>query len=160
MAKSGSGETLTFGVVDTAQDPRLYDLVQASSEQECLFAGKLADPLARAAPYLCVLGEGEALVTAWRGEGWGRNWGITFRSTASLWTLRRQLRKSLQAMLPDGTVALFRFYDPRVWRTYLPTCTAADLKPWFAHVSEYQVETEDGTGSVTYRLGPGGLDIR
>ena len=156
---SGDSETRLFGVVDTAQDPRLYDLVIASSEQECLFSGKLAAPLARAAPYLCVLSKNDGLVDAWRTDGLGRNWGITLRSGATLQAVRRQLRKNLQAMLPDGTVALFRFYDPRVWRTYLPTCAVADLKGWFGQVTEYQAESEDGAGRVTYRLGPGGLEV-
>lgn len=159
MAKSGKGETLLFGIVDGARNPRLYDLAIASTEQTCLFAGELADPLARAAPYLCVLGPDDALFRAWRDEGWGRSWGITFRSAAALSALRRQFRKNLQAMLPDGTIGLFRFYDPRVWRTYLPTCQPDDLGTWFALVEEYQVESEDGLGSVRYRMGPGGLEV-
>lgn len=159
MARSGKGEVLLFGIVDAARDARLYDLVQAASEKVCLFAGELAEPLARTAPYLCVLAGGEPLFTAWRDEGWGRSWGITFRSAAALTDLRRQFRRHLQAMLPDGTVALFRFYDPRVWRTYLPTCAPEDLAAWFALVEEYQVEGGDGMGSVRYRLGPDGLAV-
>jgi hypothetical protein len=160
MAKSGKGETLLFGIVDTARDERLYELTKGSTEKICLFAGELAEPLKRAAPYLCVLAQDEPLFNAWRDEGWGRSWGITFRSAAALSELRKQFRKCLQAMLPDGTVALFRFYDPRVWRTYLPSCEPTDLQRWFLLVEEYQVETEDGMGSVRYRMGPEGLLVQ
>jgi hypothetical protein len=160
MARSGKGEVLLFGIVDAARDPRLYDLALSAAEQVCLFAGDLAEPLARAAPYLCVLGQEDELFRAWRDEGWGRSWGITFRSAAALSELRRHFRKNLQAMMPDGAVALFRFYDPRVWRMYLPTCQGDDLANWFAAVEEYQVETEDGLGSIRYRMGAGALEIQ
>ena len=160
MGRSGKGDVLLFGIVDAARDPRIYDLARSSSEQKCLFAGDLAEPVARTAPYLCVLEQNEPLFTAWRDEGWGKSWGITFRSAASLSELHRSFRKYLQAMLPDGRIALFRFYDPRVWRTYLPTVEPADLPGWFAMIEEYQVETEDGLGSVRYRFGPGGLEVQ
>ena len=158
--KSGKGEVLLFGIVDAARDPRLYELAIKSAEQACLFAGELADPLARAAPYLCVLGQDDPLFHAWRDEGWGRAWGITFRSGASLTELRRHFRKNLQAILPDKTVALFRFFDPRVWRTYLPSCSPEDLQTWFELVQEYLVETPDGLGSIRYSMSPEGLQVQ
>ena len=54
--------------------------------------------------------------------------------------LRRHFRRFLVARLPDGMVAQFRFYDPRVFAPYLASCTPEELAPWFAGVSTYLVE--------------------
>ena len=42
--------------------------------------------------------------------------------------------------------------DPRVWRTYIPTCAPGQLSGWFGIIDEYQVESADGAGSVRYRI--------
>ena len=54
----------------------------------------------------------------------------------------------LQAMLPDGQIVLFRFYDPRVFRAYLPTLNEAERWQWFAAVEEFRIETKDGSGML------------
>ncbi len=150
---------MMFGIVDAARDPRLFALATKSSQHVCLFAGDLHPAIAGVAPYLCTVGEDDPLLAAWRTEGWGRSWGILFTSTATLKDLRQQFRKYLQAMLPDGQIVLFRFYDPRVWRTYIPTCSPDQLAGWFQLVSEYAVETPDGTATLRYQFGAGGLVV-
>jgi len=58
--------------------------------------------------------------------------------------------------LPDGTVALFRFYDPRVFNSYVAACTAEERSPWFKDVSRYLVQADDGVRH-TYQLHEGQL---
>lgn len=140
-----------FGLLDAARDPRIYPLIQHTLDHECLFAGDLHDEVEAAAPYLVRLRRNEPLWSAWRNHGWGHSWGIMCRSPASLGDLRRQFRRLLQVMLPDGEVVLFRFYDPRVWRSYLPTCAPDELRRWFAVVDEYRCEQESGRGVIGYR---------
>lgn len=148
-----------YGIVDTARDPALYDVVMACAEKECLFAGKLDPALARVAPYLVKLDPDSPLFTAWRNDGWGRNWGILCYSGLPLDRLRRHFRHFLQAMLPDGTVALFRFYDPRVWRTYAANCEPQEAQPWFSAVDEFLAEAPDGLATLRYRLINGALQV-
>src|SRR5215216_2169579 len=148
---------LQYGLIDAARDDRLYELVAASRAHACLFAGELDPELERAAPYIVRLTDDSPLCEAWRDEGRGQSWGIQCTSTSSLAEVRRHFRHFLQAKLPDGTVALFRFYDPRVFRTYLPTCTPHELAPWFLEVSEYRVEAEDGSTTICYSLWNGEL---
>ena len=71
-----------------------------------------------ASPYLVRLREGTPFLSRWRSEGWGKAWGILFRSDANMETLRRFFRQHLEAELPDGRRVLFRFYDPRVVQKY------------------------------------------
>ena len=99
----------------------------------------------------------ERLSEAWRKIGRGESWGIFLRSAQGQARVRQRLRTFNQAKLPDGQVVLFRWWDPRVFRVYLPTCDADDLKQWFASVEEYICETEDGAGFMIYRNGDGGL---
>lgn len=148
-----------FAIVDAARDRRLYGLVATATEYQCLFAGKLDPVLERAAPHLVRLDGADRLMEDWRGEGWGKAWGILCSSPLSLPELRRHFRRFLQAKLPDGAVVLFRFYDPRVWRTYLPTCEGEELTGWFAAVDEYRVETPTGDGAIRYYLEGGSLRV-
>jgi hypothetical protein len=48
-------------------------------------------------------------------------------------------------------VVLFRWWDPRVFRVYMPTCNEDDLKQWFANVDEFACENADGAGFTIYR---------
>jgi hypothetical protein len=151
--------TALYAIVDTARDPALYDLVTRTPVHVCLFGGKLEPPLERAAPYLVCSTPYNALFDAWRNQGWGQSWGIWCRSALPLEDLRRHFRQFLQARLPDGKIVLFRYYDPRVWRTYLPTCNPQELAEWFAGVDEYGVEMPDGRGTFVYRWQNGALNV-
>jgi len=143
MASSqpAGAETL-YALIDAARDPGLYPLVMQASSQACLFGGGVAEPLNRAAPYLVDLRAQEPLFRAWRADGRGQAWGIMCRSAMPLDRLRRHFRHFLMARLPDGTVAQFRFYDPRVFIPFLPSCTTDELGLWFDGVSAYLAENQ------------------
>jgi hypothetical protein len=134
-----------YGIVDTARDAQLYPLVMASPVHECLFAGELEAPLERAAPYLVELTDDTPLKGIWRAEGWGQAWGILVRSDLELKDLRRHLRKFLLVQLPDGDTVFFRFYDPRVWRVYWPTCTEEEKANWLEGVVEFVAEDPESS---------------
>lgn len=136
-------ETRWYAIVDTAQDDRLYDYVQLCAEYQCLISGKVPYELAVALPYLVHLGEGEPLTEAWKREGAGKHWGITFESAASIDELRLHFKKLLNVRLPDGTVALFRFYDPRVFRNIVQAENEQTLSTWFLLVRRYSIEGDD-----------------
>ncbi|MFL5260314.1 MAG: DUF4123 domain-containing protein [Hyphomicrobiales bacterium] len=129
-----------YAIVDTARDPKLHPLVVASPPYACLFAGDIPDPLDKASPYLVGFSDPSPLKEAWREKGWGSSWGMVCRSSLTLDELRRHLRKFLLAQLPDGDTVFFRFYDPRVWRVYWPTCTAEEQAKWLAGVDEFITE--------------------
>ncbi len=129
-----------YAVVDTAQDSRLFDLVQRTPGRVCLFAGKLHPVLAASSPWLVRMRPNDPLFETWKQEGRGRNWGIMCRTTQSLEQMRRHFRQFLQARLPDGQTVLFRFYDPRVFATYMRASTPGERAPWFEGVVSFAVE--------------------
>jgi hypothetical protein len=59
--------------------------------------------------------------------------------------------------LPDGTVAQFRFYDPRVFVPYMLSCTPEELAPWFGGVSAFLAENRETGGYHEFALDGGRL---
>ena len=152
-------ETL-YAVIDTARDEQLYDLVMRSSEQSCLFGGTIAEPLDRAAPYVVNLKSQEPLFSAWRDAGRGQSWGIMLRSGLTLDAVRLHLKHFLVVTLPDGMVAQFRFYDPRVFVPFLLSCTPDELAPWFQGISAFLAENREAAGFHEFALEGGRLTDR
>jgi hypothetical protein len=161
MSEQTSAPTL-YGILDCAVDPALYSHVARLEPggAACLFAGQLDPALKQVSPHLVELAADDPLSRAWRGEGWGKNWGILLSSRESLSFARRRLRHFTQARLPDGQgPVLFRFWDPRVFRVYMPLVEPDEIAPWFKGIDHYIAEAEDGKGSLHYSLASGKLSI-
>jgi hypothetical protein len=62
--------------------------------------------------------------------------------------LQAHFRRLVMAQLPDGKMVYFRFYDPRVLRAYLPTCTPKELEAVFGPVERFILEGEDAAAVV------------
>ena len=129
-----------YGVMDCAAADWLYPAVLAEMDSRPLFAGILGPDLVQAVPHLVRLTEGSALLARMgSAEGRASFCGILCTSDLSLWDLRAWMRRKLQAMLPDGRVVLFRFYDPRVMPTWLGSLAPPDLPGWFGPVSDWWI---------------------
>ena len=124
--------------------PGLLDkLDEWKPEFVCLYRGELKPDLAEAAPYLVRLEPGTKMTEWILSEGWGRHWGIFAISEADLKAMRQHFRQLLTVYDEKGKPLLFRFYDPRVLRIFLPTCAEAERKQLFGPVREYVVEGEE-----------------
>lgn len=66
-----------------------------------------------------------------------------FFSDAKLKDLRKHFRKFLEVKRESGAKLVFRYYDPRVLRVYLPTCTPEERALVFGPVAEFLVEGHD-----------------
>ena len=131
-----------FAVLDGASIKGLREkFEQYQPEYGCLYRGELEPDLAEAAPYLVRLERGSDFVK-WLLTGYGQHWGILAIAQANLRTLRKHFRSILTAQMPDGKTVLFRYYDPRVLRVYLPTCNAQENQTIFGPVLSYWVEDE------------------
>lgn len=146
-----------FAVIDAAQDARLFDLVQTCADKACLFKGNLDPVLERAAPWLVRIDPREQLLPVWQEHGRGRSWGIMAYCALPLEDLRTCLRRFLQARLPDGKIALFRFYDPRVFATYLRAASPDERVAWFETVQQYAVEDGQSPALHQFRMVDGRL---
>ena len=78
-------------------------------------------------------------------------------SGADLHSLRQHFRGFLTVHDASGKPLLFRYYDPRVLRTYLPTCSGEELNTMFGPVDAYLMEDESGAALLRFRLKNGTL---
>jgi hypothetical protein len=133
-------------IVDCARDPqRIFPfLLDSHLEHACLYSGTLAPALEMAAPYLVQLYSDEVQTKRLIELSWGNYWGVFLKSNTTMNRLRRHLRGFLVVQDPGGRRLLFRYYDPRVLRAYLPTCNADELKTVFGPIES--MWTEDGNG--------------
>lgn len=147
-----------WAVLDGARDNRVYSAVVACyTDNCCLYSGDLPSELKLAAPYLVSLDPEDRTTQYILKRAWGNNWGIFLRSTSNMETLRRHLKKLLVVKDHKGRRLLFRYYDPRVLRVYLPTCWPAELETVFGPVKAYLVEGAESGTVIQYRLDDGRL---
>jgi len=147
------GEEL-WAMLDGASVPGLLDRLDSdpSLESACLFRGALEPDMAEVAPYLVKL-DLDSEFTEWVvGTGWAQHWGSFVTSRQGFRRLRNHLRALTLVYRRDGTPLYFRYYDPRVLRVFLPTCTPAQLKQMFGPVNAFVAENEAGDAVSIYRL--------
>lgn len=140
-----------WAVLDGARDPAIHRaLLAARLDVQCLYSGRLSRALELAAPQLVELLPGHRLTHTLLDEGFGRAWGSFLRiSDAS--NLRHHLRKMLKVEGVLQRPVLFRFYDPRVLRAFLPHATAEQLREFFGPITAWYAENAQG-GLDEYRL--------
>jgi hypothetical protein len=136
-----------YAILDAARDERIYPGLQrlaATEEILCLYQGRAGTEMATVAPYLVCLGTSDrAFDWIWE-EGWGGSWGIFLWSLVSPTQLRQHFRRGTMVRTEDGQRLLFRFYDPRVLRTFLPSCDAVQCRELFGPVAWFACESEFG----------------
>jgi hypothetical protein len=132
-------------IVDAARDQRIFGMLLDCfySGHTCLFSGAIAPELKIAAPYLVQLEYDDEKTKRFISQAWGNSWGVFLRCSSRPETLRRHLRGFLVVRDPSGRKMLFRYYDPRVLRVYLPTCTAEELRTVFGPIECFRMEDEN-----------------
>lgn len=147
-----------FAVLDGARDPEVGNLLANTSEPHVsLFQGPEGEKLKEFGPWLVALTGREPLLESLIYSGWGKAWGYFLHSAAPLPALRDHLRQLLKVDRGDGKKLFFRFYDPRVVKTFLPTCDAGQLQDFFGPVSALLVEHDDPETVIEFRVAAGKL---
>jgi len=146
-------------VLDAARDERIFTAVERCTlDKCCLYAGAIPWVLQRAAPYLVVLDPDDRFTRQIIDEGWGNSWGIFLRTDAHLLEVRRHLRSLLKVKTESGSSMLFRWYDPRVLRPFLPTCQPDELKTFCGPVDCFYAEGADPDTLLQFQYD--GRDLR
>lgn len=149
----GEDGVRVFAVLDGASiEDLLEKLQQFEPEYYCLYRGDLNSDMAQVAPYLVRLRPDTAFAEWVIGKGWGQNWGIYVHSPADLQAMRKHFRTFLTVYDSNGKPMLFRYYDPRVLRIYLPTCNAQELQTVFGPITSYFVESEDRKALLRFQF--------
>jgi pSer/pThr/pTyr-binding forkhead associated (FHA) protein len=133
-----------YAVLDAARDVKIFALLlQSNEEYQSLYEGSKGAKLTLVAPYLVRLKRDSLLLEKLVREGWGESWGVYLTCGSEFQQVRRHLRHFLEVTLPERKQVYFRYYDPRVLRLYLPTCTFEETDYFFGPIQSYLMEDED-----------------
>lgn len=148
---TGPDPTEVYAFVDAARSESIYpQIMDAQVKKVCLHRGEKAQELAWVAPYLVHL-QPEDPFTQWLlAEGWGKARAVFLKSSAALNPLKRHFRTILTVYDGQGKSYFFRFYDPRVLRTYLPTCNESEIETVFGPVETFMMEQEDPDRAIRF----------
>jgi|JI10StandDraft_1071094.scaffolds.fasta_scaffold1020347_2 hypothetical protein len=141
-----------WALLDGARDDRVFSLVRDSGLNYApLYSGNLPIEIRRVAPYLVELDPEDPYTGRILELAWGNAWGIFMRVGANA-RLRHHLKGFLRVRDEQGRFMLFRYYDPRVLRQYLPTCRYDELKTVFGPIRQFIVEGEQPSQLLEFSL--------
>jgi uncharacterized protein DUF4123 len=148
-------------IVDGARTIDVFRmLIECHLEYTCLYSGPLSPDLEIAAPYLVQLDHGYRDTRRFIRRAWGESVGVFFQSDTSLKNLRRHLKEFLVVRDERGRRLVFRYYDPRVMRVYLPTCVTSELRTVFGPIDCFWTESESPEKILEFRFRGGRLEQR
>ena len=145
----GMGDRL-YAVVDAARDkgPVLAARDRCGRTPRWLFEDAAAAHMSEVAPYLIDVDfrtkypyPGSDYLDLWA-EHLGRSAGILLITPAETDALLGHLRGLFHVTDEEDHKYFLRFYDPRVLRVFLPTCTAAQAREFFGPIRRILVESE------------------
>jgi len=152
--------TKTYCVLDGAaiKDlPRqLYDF---DPLHECLIRGELTPDMVHVAPYVALMIADDEFSKWVLENALGKNAVIFINTRFSMNEMRNHLRALMTVFDENGNPMLFRYYDPRVFRKFLPMCDAEQVETFFGNIDKFFVETDDGDGLAAYTHAGGKLEI-
>lgn len=145
--QNNQGDTpVVYAILDGARNKEIEKIVrQGALKSACLYEGKLTYKMAVAAPYLVRLEKNHPQTIELIKKGWGNSWGIfaiTFKGATHI-KVRHNCRKIARVKGPNGKNLIFRYYDPRVLRTYITQCDINEAEKVFGPISEFIVEGEE-----------------
>jgi hypothetical protein len=142
-----------FVLLDALRDSAIHSaLANGGEKHQALYENPQGEQSAFVAPHLVELTPAGPFTESLLAAGWGKSWGIFLTCKEPFDALLEHLRDCLTVRLVGGKPVYFRFYDPRVLRGFLPSCTADEGAAFFGPVSAFLIESEQP--SALMRLTP------
>ncbi|SRR6266852_647488 len=148
-------------IIDGARTVDVFRmLLECHLDYTCLYGGPLNPDLEIAAPYLVQLDHDYRDTRRLIRRAWGNSWGVFLKSGSPIERLRRHLREFLVVRDTNGKRLVFRYYDPRVLRVYLPTCLGGELRTLFGPIECFWAESASPENVLQFCLRDGVLEQR
>jgi len=103
----------------------------------------MTDALAATAVYLMPIDPDKMPVEQFIGRRLGKHQFIFLQANASTGDLTEHFSGLLKAMDENGNLFNFRYYDPRILRVYLPTCTEEEKHIFYGPAQIFWAEDRD-----------------
>ena len=142
-----------FAVLDGASIPELRTKIhQMKPINHCLLSGDLEPDMQEVAPYLVRLLPNTPFTEWLLEECSGKHWGIFAQTRDTVIEMRKHFTELVDVYDEAGNPMTFRYYDPRVFRKFLPTCENEQLEAIFGKVDTYFAESENGENLIRFEL--------
>lgn len=147
-----------YAVLDAARDYSAVAMARiVSPHYQSLFEGDRGERLDDVAAHLFQADDrGNVARITLCGAAPGE-FGVFLESRADFVTIRKHLRRRLSVIRErDGKRVFFRFYDPRVMRSFLPACAVDEAAAFLGPIDIVRVQDEEPGFVLTFeRRGPG-----
>lgn len=154
---AGGGLSL-YALLDAAREPGVVAFLEGVPEtSDSLYEGEKGRELAPYGPYLVEIPGDSPLAGDLAEKAFGKSYCVFLTAHASFADVRKHFRRFLMVETEDGKKVYFRFYDPRVLRVFLPTCTPEEAKRFFGPIRSYWVEAREPGTLSRFWLGEDGL---
>ncbi len=144
LEKAEAADCKLYGIVDSARNEEVFRyLIIGNVKYKSLFEGTMDVQSFGVSGFLVECKKESPLFQWMTTEAWGDSSCVFFTSKASFDDLFNHFQQFNRVYLEDDKVVLFRFYDPRVLRTYLPSCNLEEIDAFFGDVAQFYLESED-----------------
>lgn len=134
-----------YVVIDACQAPELISMSRHNLSQQTrmLFKGIAASlpEVETFAPFFIPVDLRSNFLENWSTYA-GKNAGILFASSAEPRIVFRHLRNIFIVKDEAGQEHFFRFYDPRVARAFIPSCTEVEVVEFFGPITTFWIDSE------------------
>lgn len=156
-----SDRARTYCILDGAAVDDLPNvLYKMAPPNYCLLRGELSPDVVHVAPYVALMIPGDPFSDWAIDNGYGGNRGIYVQTRFSIKEMRRHFQGLITVVDEDGNPLLFRFYDPRVFRKFLPTCDPEQVQTFFGKIDKFFVQDETEDKLLVYTHLEGQVDHR
>ena len=149
------GRAEVYAVLDGARDRGISTLLGLwGLENACLHGEEISAGLRQVAPFLVRLEAGQEMAGRLLDRVWGQSLGVfaVAPGGTGFRAMQHHCRRLLRVLDPAGSVLLFRYYDPRVLRVFMPTCTPGQRAELFGPARRWVMEDAAGA-AVTFEAG-------
>lgn len=132
------------GIFDAAKDQRVAVLAKEHPKNSlCLYNGDSAKQMQFLAPYLFDFRRNKTLRDLMASLSWGESWGIWYETSSSIEDCKANFRRHHLVELPDGRKVYFRFFDPRIFPTFIENSELREQVEFSRGIRRFLVEAED-----------------
>ncbi len=145
-------------IVDAARDRAIFRMLLEGHLESCCLHKRFPPSAPEiTAPHLVQLECQGKNTRRLLQHAWGNHCGIFLKCDLGRDRLRNHLCQFLTVRDPRGRRLVFRYYDPRVLRVYLPTCFEEELRTVFGPIQSVWTEGQLPNDMLEFRFHRGRL---